>query len=60
MYDMLFCHSAKISSSAEMADLLTFVFLLQVQEKQRLIDFVEALRSKLNYFDELENVRFDC
>lgn len=28
-----------------------------VQEKQRLIDFAEALRSKLNYFDELENVR---
>ncbi|KAE9601563.1 putative oligomeric Golgi complex, subunit 3, cullin repeat-like-containing [Lupinus albus] len=27
-----------------------------VQEKQRLIDFAEALRSKLNYFDELENV----
>ncbi|KAG0477659.1 hypothetical protein HPP92_012378 [Vanilla planifolia] len=25
-------------------------------EKQRLIDFAEALRSKLNYFDELENV----
>ncbi|PKU70495.1 conserved oligomeric Golgi complex subunit 3 isoform X1 [Dendrobium catenatum] len=24
-------------------------------EKQRLIDFAEALRSKLNYFDELEN-----
>ncbi|MED6188717.1 Golgi transport complex subunit 3 [Stylosanthes scabra] len=28
-----------------------------VQEKQRLIDFADALRSKLNYFDELENVR---
>ncbi|XP_072071429.1 conserved oligomeric Golgi complex subunit 3 isoform X1 [Arachis hypogaea] len=27
-----------------------------VQEKQRLIDFADALRSKLNYFDELENV----
>ncbi|KAF7837597.1 conserved oligomeric Golgi complex subunit 3 [Senna tora] len=27
-----------------------------LQEKQRLIDFVEALRNKLNYFDELENV----
>ncbi|KAG4378467.1 hypothetical protein GLYMA_17G045100v4 [Glycine max] len=27
-----------------------------LQEKQRLIDFAEALRSKLNYFDELENV----
>ncbi|KAI4344665.1 hypothetical protein L6164_011864 [Bauhinia variegata] len=27
-----------------------------VQEKQRLIDFAEAIRSKLNYFDELENV----
>lgn len=26
-------------------------------EKQRLIEFAEALRSKLNYFDELENVR---
>ncbi|KAK8937019.1 hypothetical protein KSP39_PZI012323 [Platanthera zijinensis] len=25
-------------------------------EKQRLLDFAEALRSKLNYFDELENV----
>lgn len=25
-------------------------------EKQRLIEFAEALRSKLNYFDELENV----
>lgn len=25
-------------------------------EKQRLIDFAEALRNKLNYFDELENV----
>jgi len=37
-----------------------FFFLLQLQEKQRLIDFADALRSKLNYFDELENVRFDC
>ncbi|KAK4266045.1 hypothetical protein QN277_027019 [Acacia crassicarpa] len=27
-----------------------------LQEKQRLIDFAEALRNKLNYFDELENV----
>lgn len=36
------------------------ILLLQLQEKQRLIDFAEALRSKLNYFDELENVRFDC
>ncbi|KOM33315.1 hypothetical protein LR48_Vigan01g287100 [Vigna angularis] len=27
-----------------------------LQEKQRLIDFADALRSKLNYFDELENV----
>ncbi|KAI4335148.1 hypothetical protein L6164_013821 [Bauhinia variegata] len=27
-----------------------------LQEKQILIDFAEALRSKLNYFDELENV----
>ncbi|KAJ6823791.1 conserved oligomeric Golgi complex subunit 3-like [Iris pallida] len=25
-------------------------------EKQRLIDFAEALRSKLNFFDELENI----
>lgn len=25
-------------------------------EKQRLIEFAEALRSKLNYFDELENI----
>jgi len=49
-----------ISSSAETMDLLICLFLLQVQEKQRLIDFAEALRSKLNYFDELENVRFDC
>ena len=47
-------------SSAEMTDFLVLVFLLQLQEKQRLIDFAEALRSKLNYFDELENVRFDC
>uniref|UniRef100_A0A803NUX5 Conserved oligomeric Golgi complex subunit 3 n=1 Tax=Cannabis sativa TaxID=3483 RepID=A0A803NUX5_CANSA len=29
-----------------------------VIEKQRLIEFSEALRSKLNYFDELENVRY--
>ncbi|TYK14988.1 conserved oligomeric Golgi complex subunit 3 [Cucumis melo var. makuwa] len=28
-----------------------------VMEKQRLIEFAEALRTKLNYFDELENVR---
>ncbi|KAL6010558.1 Golgi transport complex subunit 3 [Asimina triloba] len=27
-------------------------------EKQRLVEFAEALRSKLNYFDELENVRY--
>lgn len=33
---------------------------MQLVEKQRLIEFAEALRSKLNYFDELENVRFDC
>ena len=32
--------------------------LLQLVEKQRLIEFAEALRSRLNYFDELENVRF--
>ncbi|GFY91799.1 sec34-like family protein [Actinidia rufa] len=30
--------------------------LHQLMEKQRLIEFAEALRSKLNYFDELENV----
>ncbi|KAA3467089.1 conserved oligomeric Golgi complex subunit 3 isoform X4 [Gossypium australe] len=29
----------------------------EVMEKQRLIEFAEALRSKLKYFDELENVR---
>ncbi|GFZ03131.1 sec34-like family protein [Actinidia rufa] len=29
----------------------------ELMEKQRLIEFAEALRSKLNYFDELENVR---
>ncbi|KAF8388670.1 hypothetical protein HHK36_025350 [Tetracentron sinense] len=29
-------------------------------EKQQLIEFAEALRSKLNYFDELENVRSEC
>ncbi|XP_020092149.1 conserved oligomeric Golgi complex subunit 3-like isoform X5 [Ananas comosus] len=28
----------------------------QLMEKQRLIEFADALRSKLNYFDELENV----
>jgi hypothetical protein len=39
---------------------LTFLFLLQVIEKQRLIEFAEALHSKLKYFDELENVRFEC
>ncbi|KAG7027701.1 Conserved oligomeric Golgi complex subunit 3 [Cucurbita argyrosperma subsp. argyrosperma] len=27
-----------------------------VMEKQRLIEFAEALRNKLNYFDELENI----
>ncbi|KAJ1700483.1 hypothetical protein LUZ63_000262 [Rhynchospora breviuscula] len=27
-------------------------------EKQRLIEFADALRSRLNFFDELENVRF--
>ncbi|KAL5698585.1 Golgi transport complex subunit 3 [Ranunculus cassubicifolius] len=27
-----------------------------LMEKQRLVEFAEALRSKLNYFDELENV----
>lgn len=30
--------------------------ILQVVEKQRLIEFADSLRSKLNYFDELENV----
>lgn len=34
------------------------LFLLQLIEKQKLIEFAEALRTKLNYFDELENVRF--
>jgi len=29
---------------------------VQLVEKQRLIEFAEALRSRLNYFDELENV----
>nr|CAD1827297.1 unnamed protein product [Ananas comosus var. bracteatus] len=29
-----------------------------LMEKQRLIEFADALRSKLNYFDELENVRY--
>ncbi|XP_010463298.1 PREDICTED: conserved oligomeric Golgi complex subunit 3-like [Camelina sativa] len=28
-----------------------------LMEKQKLMEFSEALRSKLNYFDELENVR---
>ncbi|KAF6151279.1 hypothetical protein GIB67_020601 [Kingdonia uniflora] len=28
----------------------------ELMEKQRLIEFTEALRSKLNYFDELENI----
>lgn len=32
----------------------------QLIEKQRLIEFADALRSKLKYFDELENVRFEC
>jgi hypothetical protein len=32
--------------------------MMQLVEKQRLIEFAEALRSRLNYFDELENVRF--
>lgn len=36
-----------------------FSYSFQVIEKQRLIEFAEALRSKLKYFDELENVRFD-
>ena len=33
-------------------------FLLQLMEEQRLLEFAEALRVKLKYFDELENVRF--
>lgn len=33
--------------------------MLQVVEKQRLIEFAESLRAKLNYFDELENVWFE-
>jgi hypothetical protein len=28
-----------------------------VQEKERLVEFADALRTKLNYFDELEKVR---
>lgn len=35
---------------------ITSVSILQVIEKQRLIEFADSLRSKLNYFDELENV----
>lgn len=27
-----------------------------VQEKERLVEFADALRTKLNYFDELETV----
>lgn len=40
--------------------LVTALLLMMVQlvEKQRLIEFAEALRSRLNYFDELENVSF--
>ena len=37
-------------------DCLTSLFSLQVMEKQRLVEFAEALRSKLKYFDELENI----
>ncbi|KAE9457763.1 hypothetical protein C3L33_10336, partial [Rhododendron williamsianum] len=33
-------------------------FNMHLIEKQKLIEFAEALRTKLNYFDELENVRF--
>ncbi|XP_047261144.1 conserved oligomeric Golgi complex subunit 3-like [Capsicum annuum] len=29
-------------------------------EKQKLIEFAESLHNKLNYFDELENVRSNC
>jgi len=37
---------------------MLFLLMMQLVEKQRLIEFAEALRSRLNYFDELENVRF--
>jgi hypothetical protein len=45
---------------AILVPLLIFFFLMRMQlvEKQRLIEFAEALRSRLNYFDELENVRY--
>ncbi|KAK9074655.1 hypothetical protein SSX86_007253 [Deinandra increscens subsp. villosa] len=33
--------------------------LQQVIERQRLVEFAESLRSKLNYFDELENVSLE-
>lgn len=33
---------------------------MQLVKKQKLIEFAEALRSKLNYEDELGNVMFDC
>ena len=39
-------------------DWALFLMMVQLVEKQRLIEFAEALRSRLNYFDELENVRF--
>ena len=29
----------------------------QVLEKERLVEFADALRGKLNYFDELEKVK---
>lgn len=37
-----------------------FYLFWQLMEKQRLTNFVDSLLSKLNYFDELENVRFRC
>lgn len=40
--------------------MIYLLLTLQVMEKQRLIEFAESLRAKLNYFDELENVRFEC
>lgn len=43
-----------------MSDFVVHLLLSQLVEKQRLIEFGEALRNKLNYFDELENVRFGC
>jgi hypothetical protein len=50
-----------IFSSIILVPLLNVISIddaMQLVEKQRLIEFAEALRSRLNYFDELENVRF--